>query len=192
MPNNEFGSVLLPLKAIAMNLLSLSATFGVLVWIFQDGHLHNLLGFDPTGNIEPNMPIMLFALIFGISMDYEVFLVSRMREQYDLLDDSTAAVATGLQSIGRLVVSAALLMCVPLAAIGTSGVLTMKLFGVGMVFAILVDVLVVRILLGTAVMKLMGRAAWWAPGPLARIYTRYGIKETEVPAETDKPVPVAG
>ncbi|GAA3998332.1 MMPL family transporter [Streptomyces plumbiresistens] len=185
-----FGSVLLPLKAIAMNLLSLSATFGVLVWIFQDGHLNGLLGFDPTGNIEPNMPIMLFALIFGLSMDYEVFLVSRMREQYDQLNDSTEAVATGLQSIGRLVVSAALLMCVPLAAIGMSDVLTMKLFGVGMVFAVLVDVLVVRILLGSAVMKLMGRAAWWAPGPLARFYTRYGIKEVDVPTDTDKPVPV--
>ncbi|MFC9242543.1 MMPL family transporter [Streptomyces sp. NPDC057136] len=101
-----------------------------------------------------------------------------MRGQYDQLDDSTAAVATGLQSIGRLVVSAALLMCVPLAAIGMSGGLTMKLFGVGTVFAALVDVLVVRILLGSAVMKLMGRAAWWAPGPLARFCARYGIKET--------------
>lgn len=106
-----FGSVLLPLKAIAMNLLSLSATFGMLVWVFQDGHPHHLLGFDPTGNIEPNMPITLFALIFGLSMDYEVFLVSRMREQYDHLGDSTEAVATGLGSIGRLVVSAAMLMC---------------------------------------------------------------------------------
>jgi RND superfamily putative drug exporter len=188
-----FGSVLLPLKAIAMNLLSLSATFGMLVWVFQDGHLHHLLGFDPTGNIEPNMPIMLFALIFGLSMDYEVFLVSRMREQYDQSGDSTEAVATGLRSIGRLVVSAAVLMCVPLAAIGTSGVLTIKLFGVGMVFAVLVDVLVVRILLGTAVMKLLGKAAWWAPGPLARFYDRFGIKETDTPADgtADKPVPVA-
>ncbi len=188
-----FGSVLLPLKAIAMNLLSLTATFGVLVWIFQDGHLHHLLGFDPTGNIEPNMPIMLFALIFGLSMDYEVFLVSRMREQYDKQGDSTEAVATGLQSIGRLVVSAALLMCVPLAAIGMSDVLTIKLFGVGMVFAVLVDVLVVRILLGTAVMRLLGRAAWWAPGPLARFYDRFGIKETDVPADdtADERVPVA-
>ncbi|MFI9173632.1 MMPL family transporter [Streptomyces lincolnensis] len=187
-----FGSVLLPLKAIAMNLLSLSATFGVLVWIFQDGHLNGLLGFDPTGNIEPNMPIMLFALIFGLSMDYEVFLVSRMKEQYDQLGESTPAVATGLQSIGRLVVSAAVLMCVPLAAIGMSDVLTMKLFGVGMVFAVLTDVLVVRILLGTAVMRLLGRAAWWAPGPLARFYSRYGIKEGELPEgePSDKPVPV--
>ncbi|WP_328872723.1 MMPL family transporter [Streptomyces sp. NBC_00287] len=185
-----FGSVLLPLKAIAMNMLSLTATFGVLVWIFQDGHLHNLLGFDPTGNIEPNMPIMLFALIFGLSMDYEVFLVSRMREQYDKQGDSTEAVATGLQSIGRLVVSAALLMCVPLAAIGMSDVLTIKLFGVGMVFAVLTDVLVVRILLGTAVMRLLGRAAWWAPAPLARFYDRFGIKETDMPTETDERVPV--
>ncbi|MEW2395629.1 MMPL family transporter [Streptomyces sp. NPDC046862] len=137
----SFGSVLLPLKAIAMNMLSLTATFGVLVWIFQDGHLNGLLGFDPTGNIEPNMPIMLFALIFGLSMDYEVFLVSRMREQYDKQGDSKEAVATGLRSTGRLVVSAAVLMCVPLAAIGMSGVLTIKLFGVGMVFAVLTDVL---------------------------------------------------
>lgn len=191
----SFGSVLLPLKAIAMNLLSLSATFGVLVWLFQDGHLQDVLRFDPTGSIEPNMPIMLFALIFGLSMDYEVFLVSRIREQYDLLGDPTAAVATGLQSIGRLIASAALLMIVPLAAMATSGVLTMKLFGVGMVIAILLDVAVVRILLVPAVMKLMGRAGWWAPGPLARFYTKYGIKETDgVPAASESPerVPVAG
>ncbi|MFC4608151.1 MMPL family transporter [Streptomyces maoxianensis] len=189
-----FGSVLLPLKAIGMNLLSLSATFGILVWIFQDGHLADLLSFDPTGNIEPNMPIMLFALIFGLSMDYEVFLVSRIREQYDLLGEPTAAVATGLQSIGKLIVSAALLMCVPLAAMATSGVLTMTLFGVGMVIAILLDVFVVRILLVPAVMKLMGRAGWWAPGPLAKVYARYGIKETDGASETpdaNERVPVA-
>jgi RND superfamily putative drug exporter len=187
-----FGSVLLPLKAILMNLLSLSATFGVLVWIFQDGHLEGLISFDSTGNIEPNMPIMLFALIFGLSMDYEVFLVSRIREQYDALGDSTAAVASGLQNIGRLIVNAALLMCVPLAAMATSGVLTMKLFGVGMVFAILADVAIVRILLVPAVLKLMGRSAWWAPGPLARFYTRFGIKETDEAPEPKRPVPVSG
>jgi trehalose monomycolate/heme transporter len=191
-----FGSVLLPLKAIAMNLLSLSATFGILVWIFQDGHLADLIGFDPTGNIEPNMPIMLFALIFGLSMDYEVFLVSRIREQYDQLGDPTAAVATGLQSIGKLIASAALLMCVPLAAMATSGVLTMTLFGVGMVVAILLDVAVVRILLVPAVMKLMGHASWWAPGPLRKVYARFGIKEGDpAPAERDpagERVPVGG
>lgn len=191
-----FGSVLLPLKAIAMNLLSLSATFGILVWIFQDGHLSDLIGFDPTGNIEPNMPIMLFALIFGLSMDYEVFLVSRIREQYDHLGDPTAAVATGLQSIGKLIASAALLMCVPLAAMATSSVLTMKLFGVGMVIAILLDVAVVRILLVPAVMKLMGHGSWWAPGPLRRVYARFGIKEGDAAlAEKDaagERVPVGG
>ncbi len=187
-----FGSVLLPLKAILMNLLSLSATFGVLVWIFQDGHLEGLIGFDSTGNIEPNMPIMLFALIFGLSMDYEVFLVSRIREQYDTLGDSTAAVASGLQKIGRLIVNAALLMCVPLAAMATSGVLTMKLFGVGMVFAILADVAVVRLLLVPAVLKLMGRSAWWAPGPLARFYSRFGIKESDAAPEPRQPVTVGG
>lgn len=189
-----FGSVLLPLKAIAMNLLSLSATFGILVWIFQDGHLADLIGFDPTGNIEPNMPIMLFALIFGLSMDYEVFLVSRIREQYDTLGDPTAAVATGLQSIGKLIASAALLMCVPLAAMATSGVLTMTLFGVGMVIAILLDVAVVRILLVPAVMKLMGRASWWAPGPLQKLYARYGIKEGDAALDdaSKERVPVAG
>lgn len=188
----SFGSVLLPLKAILMNLLSLSATFGVLVWIFQEGHLEGLIGFDSTGNIEPNMPIMLFALIFGLSMDYEVFLVSRIREQYDTLGDSRDAVASGLQKIGRLIVSAALLMCVPLAAMATSGVLMMKLFGVGMVFAILVDVAIVRILLVPAVLKLMGRSAWWAPGPLARFYGKFGIKESDEAPEPKNPAPVAG
>ncbi|MFE9446272.1 MMPL family transporter [Streptomyces sp. NPDC006602] len=183
----------LPLKAIAMYLLSPTATFGVLVRIFQDGRLHNLLGFDPTGNIEPDMPIMLFGLTFGLSVDYEVFLVSRMREQYDQLGDSTQAAATGrLRSIGRLVASAALLMYVPLAAIGMSDVLTIKLFGVGMVFVVLVDVLVVCTLLGAAVTRLLGRAASWAPAPLARFYDRFGIKETDVPSDdtADKPVPV--
>jgi len=112
-------------------------------------------------------------------MDGEVFLVSRMRGQ----GDSTEAVATGLQVIGRLVVSAALLMCVPLVATGMSDALTIELFGVGAVFAVLVDVLVVRILLGTAVMRLLGRAAYWAPGPLGRFCDRFGIKETDMPAD---------
>ncbi|MFF2555372.1 MMPL family transporter [Nocardia sp. NPDC058058] len=174
-----FGSVLLPLKAIAMNLLSLSATFGVLVWVFQDGHFSDLLGFQPTGNIEPNMPIMLFALIFGLSMDYEVFLLSRVREQYDKLGDPTAAVATGVQRTGRLITSAALLMCVPLAAMSSSKILTMILFGVGMVVAIVLDATVVRILLVPAIMRLLGHLSWWAPGPLRRFYDRYGIHESD-------------
>ncbi|GAB2534789.1 MMPL family transporter [Nocardia heshunensis] len=188
-----FGSVLLPLKAIAMNLLSLSATFGVLVLVFQDGHLSNLLGFTPTGNIEPNMPIMLFALIFGLSMDYEVFLLSRVREQYDLLGDPTAAVATSVQRTGRLITSAALLMCVPLAAMASSQVLTMILFGVGMVVAIVLDATVVRILLVPAIMRLLGHIGWWAPGPLRRFYERHGIHESdgEITAPAAEPVVTA-
>ncbi|MET8871911.1 MMPL family transporter [Nocardia sp. NPDC004604] len=185
-----FGSVLLPLKAIVMNLLSLSATFGILVWIFQEGHLSGVLGFDPTGNIEPNMPIMLFALIFGLSMDYEVFLLSRVREQYDRLGDPTAAVATGVQRTGRLITSAALLMCVPLAAMAFSQVLTMKLFGVGMVVAIVLDATIVRILLVPAIMRLLGHAGWWAPGPLRKLYARFGIQESDgepAPAEAEPP-----
>ncbi|WP_433192804.1 MMPL family transporter [Nocardia sp. CA-107356] len=185
-----FGSVVLPLKAIVMNLLSLSATFGILVWVFQEGHLSGLLGFDPTGNIEPNMPIMLFALIFGLSMDYEVFLLSRVREQYDNLGDPTAAVATGVQRTGRLITSAALLMCVPLAAMAFSQVLTMKLFGVGMVAAIVLDATIVRILLVPAIMKLLGNAGWWAPGPLRALYARIGIKESDGADEADDPKPV--
>ncbi|MFE3025306.1 MMPL family transporter [Nocardia tengchongensis] len=182
-----FGSVLLPLKAIVMNLLSLSATFGVLVWIFQDGHFSDPLGFQSTGNIEPNMPIMLFALIFGLSMDYEVFLLSRVREQYDALGDPTAAVATGVQRTGRLITSAALLMCVPLAAMASSKVLTMILFGVGMVVAIVLDATVVRILLVPAIMRLLGHLGWWAPGPLRRLYDRFGIRESDGDIEIAQP-----
>ena len=174
-----FGSVLLPLKAMAMNLLSLAATFGVLVWVFQDGHFQGLLGFQSTGNIEPNNPIMLFALIFGLSMDYEVFLMSRVREQYVALGDPAAAVATGVQRTGRLITSAALLMCVPLAAMSSSKILTMILFGVGMVVAIVLDATVVRILLVPAIMRLLGHAGWWAPGPLRRVYDRFGIRESD-------------
>ena len=174
-----FGSVLLPLKAMAMNLLSLAATFGVLVWVFQDGHFKGLLGFQSTGNIEPNNPIMLFALIFGLSMDYEVFLMSRVREQYVALGDPTAAVATGVQRTGRLITSAALLMCVPLAAMSSSKILTMILFGVGMVVAIVLDATVVRMLLVPAIMRLLGHAGWWAPAPLRRVYDRFGIRESD-------------
>ena len=171
--------MLLPLKAMAMNLLSLAATFGVLVWVFQDGHFEGLLGFQSTGNIEPNNPIMLFALIFGLSMDYEVFLMSRVREQYVALGDPAVAVATGVQRTGRLITSAALLMCVPLAAMSSSKILTMILFGVGMVVAIVLDATVVRVLLVPAIMRLLGHAGWWAPAPLRRVYDRFGIRESD-------------
>ncbi|WP_433140555.1 MMPL family transporter [Actinomadura nitritigenes] len=172
-----FGSVVLPLKAIVMNMLSLSATFGVVVLIFQDGHLSGLLDFTATGAISPSMPILMLAMLFGISMDYEVFLLSRVREQYDLTGSNTTAVATGVQRTGAIITSAALLFIVVIGAFATSGVAFIKMTGVGMAVAILVDATVVRALLVPATMRLLGRANWWAPGPLARLYGRYGLRE---------------
>jgi trehalose monomycolate/heme transporter len=172
-----FGSVVLPLKAIVMNVLSLSATFGVVVWIFQWGHLSGLLRFTPTGTIDPTMPILMLAIIFGLSMDYEVFLLSRIREAYDLGGRNRAAVAAGLQRTGGIITSAALLLIVVIAAFSTSGITFIKLAGVGMAIALLIDASVVRVLLVPATMRLLGRANWWAPGPLRGLYSRYGLRE---------------
>ena len=185
-----FGSVVLPLKAIVMNLLSLSATFGVVVLIFQDGHLSGLLDFTATGSLAPAMPILMLAMLFGISMDYEVFLLSRVREQYDLTGDNPAAIATGLQRTGAVITSAALLFVVVIGAFATSGISFIKMTGVGMVVAIAVDATIVRALLVPATMRLLGRANWWAPGPLVRVYRRYGIREAEeAPAAEGAGVP---
>jgi RND superfamily putative drug exporter len=180
-----FGSVVLPLKAIVMNVLSLSATFGTIVWIFQWGHLSRLLQFTPTGTIDPTMPILILAIIFGLSMDYEVFLLSRIREQYDLTGDNTAAVAAGLQRTGGVITSLALLLIVVVGAFSASGVTFIKLIGVGMIVALVIDATLVRILLVPATMRLLGRANWWAPGPLRRFYARYGLRE----ADEDRPRP---
>jgi RND superfamily putative drug exporter len=177
-----FGSVVLPLKAIVMNMLSLSATFGAVVLIFQDGHLSGLLDFTATGAIDPAMPILMLAMLFGISMDYEVFLLSRVREQYDLTGSNTAAVAAGVQRTGSIITSAALLFIIVIGAFATSGITFIKMTGVGMAIAIMLDATVVRALLVPATMRLMGRANWWAPGPLAKIYGRYGIREGDSPA----------
>jgi uncharacterized membrane protein YdfJ with MMPL/SSD domain len=180
-----FGSVVLPLKAIVMNVLSLGGTFGVVVWIFQWGHLSGLLRFTPTGSIDPTMPILMAAIIFGLSMDYEVFLLSRIRERYDQTGDNTLAIAAGLQRTGGLITSLALLLIIVVAAFSASGITFIKLLGVGMIVALLVDATVVRILLVPATMRLLGRANWWAPRPLRRLYARYGIKE-----DTPAPLPV--
>jgi RND superfamily putative drug exporter len=177
-----FGSVVLPLKAIVMNVLSLSATFGVVVWIFQWGHLSRLLQFTPTGSIDPTMPILMLAVIFGLSMDYEVFLLSRIRERYDQTGDNTASVASGLQRTGGLITSLALLLIIVVGAFSASGITFIKLMGVGMIVALLVDATIIRVLLVPATMRLLGRANWWAPRPLRRLYARYGIKE-EIAAE---------
>ena len=172
-----FGSVVLPIKAVVMNVLSLSASFGALVWIFQDGHLTGLLGFTSTGFIEATQPILMLAIAFGLSMDYEVFLLSRIREQWDRTGDNTLAVATGLQRTGRIITSAALLLLVVIGAFSTSGIVFIKMIGVGMIIAILVDATIVRALLVPASMRLLGRWNWWAPRPLARFWGRYGLHE---------------
>ena len=186
-----FGSVVLPLKAIVMNVLSLSATFGVIVWIFQWGHLSRLLQFTPTGSIDPTMPILMLAIIFGLSMDYEVFLLSRIRERYDLTGDNTASVASGLQRTGGLITSLALLLIIVVGAFSASGITFIKLMGVGMIVALLVDATVIRVLLVPATMRLLGRANWWAPRPLRRLYARYGIRE-ETPGPAPVPAAVKG
>jgi len=180
-----FGSVVLPVKAIVMNVLSLGATFGVVVWIFQWGHLSGLLRFTPTGSIDPTMPILMAAVIFGLSMDYEVFLLSRIRERYDQTGDNTVAVAAGLQRTGGVITSLALLLIIVVGAFSASGITFIKLMGVGMIVALLVDATVVRVLLVPATMRLLGRANWWAPRPLRRLYARYGFTE-----DSPAPIPV--
>jgi uncharacterized membrane protein YdfJ with MMPL/SSD domain len=185
-----FGSVVLPLKAVVMNLLSLSATFGVVVWIFQQGHLSGLLQFTPTGFIDPTMPILMLAIIFGLSTDYEVFLLSRVRERYDQTGDNTDGVATGLQRTGGVITSAALLLVIVIGAFSASGITFIKLLGVGMIVALVIDASIVRVLLVPATMRLLGRANWWAPGPLRRLYARYGIGESDAEAGAEDRRPV--
>jgi trehalose monomycolate/heme transporter len=186
-----FGSVVLPVQAIVMNVLSLSATFGVIVWVFQWGHLSGLLGFTSTGTIDPTMPILLAAIVFGLSMDYEMFLLSRIRERYDETGDNTAAVASGLQRTGGMITSLAFLLIIVVGLFSLSGITFIKLLGVGMIVSLVVDATVVRVMLVPATMRLLGRASWWAPRPLRRLYARYGISESgeqAAPAE----VPSAG
>jgi trehalose monomycolate/heme transporter len=187
-----FGSVVLPVKAIVMNVLSLTAMYGVVVWIFQQGHLSGLLQFTPNGTIEPTMPILMFAIMFGLSMDYEVFLLSRVRERYDITGDNTAAVASGLQRTGGLITSLALLLVIVVGAFSASGITFIKLLGVGMIVALIVDASVVRVMLVPAVMRLLGPANWWAPRPLRRLYARYGLRETgTVPADASPATPIS-
>ncbi|MFN8189216.1 MAG: MMPL family transporter [Nocardioidaceae bacterium] len=183
-----FGSVVLPLKAIVMNMLSLSATFGVLVWGFQEGHLAGLLGFTSTGYLEATQPVLIFAMAFGLSMDYEVFLLSRIREEWDLTGDNSRAVARGLQRTGRIITSAALLIVIVVGAFASSGITFIAMIGVGLTVAILVDATLVRALLVPATMRLLGRWNWWAPGPLARWWERYGIREGDSTLGGTRPV----
>ncbi len=178
-----FGSVLVPVKAIVLNLLSLSATFGAMVWIFQEGHLADWLNFTPTGDIAISTPILMFCIAFGLSMDYEVFLLSRIKEEYDRTGDNRQAVAVGLERTGRIVTAAAALLAIVFVAMGTSSVSFIKLFGIGLTMAVLVDATLIRAALVPAFMRLAGDANWWAPAPMRRIYERWGFSDADPEAE---------
>ena len=172
-----FGSIVIPLKALVLNVLSLSATFGAMVWIFQDGNLSGVLDFTATGTIDASTPILMFCVAFGLSMDYEVFLLSRIKEEHDNGADDRRAVALGLERTGRIVTAAALLISVVFLAFGTSQVSFIKLFGIGLALAVLMDAFVIRGTLVPAFMRMAGDANWWAPAPLRRFHDRYGVSE---------------
>lgn len=177
------GSVVLPLLAIVLSVLSLTATFGALVWIFQDGHLSGLLNFTVTGDLPPTVPVMLFGVAFGLAMDYQVFLLSRIREEYDQTGKNDVAVAVGLERIGRIVTAAAVLISLVFLGFLASDITFMKAFGIGLPLAVLVDATLVRGFLLPAAMKVLGDWNWWAPGPLLRLYDRFGLDEgPSVPA----------
>jgi RND superfamily putative drug exporter len=184
------GSVVLPVKALVCNVLSLTAAFGALVWIFQDGHL-GALGTAPSGTLVANMPVLLFCVAFGLSMDYEVFLVSRIREYWlasiaarpaisdnkQIRADNDESVALGLARTGRVVTAAALVMSISFAALIAAQVSFMRMFGVGLTLAVLADATLVRMVLVPAFMHVLGRWTWWAPKPLAWLHERFGISE---------------
>ncbi|WP_406230968.1 MMPL family transporter [Nocardia sp. NBC_01009] len=171
------GSVVLPLVAIVLSVLSLTATFGALVWIFQDGHLSGLLGFTVTGDLPPTVPVMLFGVAFGLAMDYQVFLLSRILEEYERTGKNESAVAFGLERIGRIVTAAAVLISLVFLGFLASDITFMKAFGIGLPLAVLVDATLVRGFLLPAVMKVLGDWNWWAPGPLEKLHARFGFDE---------------
>ncbi|MFI5754588.1 MMPL family transporter [Streptomyces sp. NPDC051569] len=184
------GSVLIPIQAVVLNALSLTAMFGAVVWVFQDGHLSGLLGFTSTGDIETTLPVLMFCVAFGLSMDYGAFLLSRIKEEYDRGGDHGRAVAFGLRRTGGLITAAAVILAVVMVGIGTSRVTNTKMLGLGIALAVVMDAMVVRSLLVPAVMKLTGKATWWAPAPLRRFHDRFGLSEGgPPPAVEDLPAP---
>ncbi|MEM9612022.1 MAG: MMPL family transporter [Actinomycetota bacterium] len=183
------GSVAIPIKAVIMNVLSLGASFGALVWVFQDGNLSGLLAFDPVGSIDLWLPMIIFLFAFGLSMDYEVFLLGRVKEIHDRTGDNDLSVSTGLQSTGRIITSAALLIVVVFAGFAAGETLTIKQLGVGLALAVVVDAAIVRTLLVPATMKLLGEWNWWAPAPLRRLHDRIGLHEP--PSAADDLAPIA-
>ncbi|MER7743949.1 MMPL family transporter [Streptomyces bacillaris] len=173
------GSVLIPIQAVVLNALSLTAMFGAVVWVFQDGNLSGVLAFTSTGDIETTLPVLMFCVAFGLSMDYGVFLLSRIKEEYDRTGDHERSVTFGLSRTGGLITAAAVILAVVMVAIGTSRVTNTKMLGLGIALAVLMDAMVVRSLLVPAVMKLTGHATWWAPRPLRTFHQRFGLSEGE-------------
>ncbi|MGI5216812.1 MMPL family transporter [Nocardia sp. CA-290969] len=171
------GSVLAPLKASVLNLLSMTIMFGVLVWGFQNGALAGLLGFTPTGVIEPSIPILMFCIAYGLSMDYEVFLLARIKEDYDRTGDPIGSVPRGIARSAPLITAAALILAVSFAVYATGGVAFLQQLGIGMALTVAVDATLVRGVLAPALMRLAGHANWWAPGPLRRFHDRFGLRE---------------
>jgi RND superfamily putative drug exporter len=175
------GSVVLPLKALVMNVFTLSATFGILVLLFQDGRLEGLLDYTSQGALETTMPVLLFAVAFGLSTDYGVFLLSRIKEARDRGASDREAVAMGLERTGRIVTSAALLFSVAIGAFATSQIIFIKQNGIGTALAVLIDASIIRALLVPSLMELLGRWNWWAPRPLRRLHARIGLREADSP-----------
>ncbi|HYM97790.1 MAG TPA: MMPL family transporter [Candidatus Sulfotelmatobacter sp.] len=170
------GSVVLPLKAVLTNLFSISASFGALVFIFQEGHFSGLFGFTAQ-SIDPSIPVILFSIVFGMSMDYEVLLISRIQEEYRRAGDNQAGVAMGLEKSGRLITGAAAIMCAVFIAFGLSDIVIIKAIGIGLAIAIAIDATIVRILIVPSIMRILGRANWWAPRPLSWLHRRVGAGE---------------
>jgi uncharacterized membrane protein YdfJ with MMPL/SSD domain len=171
------GSVVLPVKAVLMNALNLSAVFGLLVLIFQHGNLEGLLGYRSTGALDDTQLILLFAVAFGLSTDYGVFLLSRIKEARDAGAPNSEAVAIGLERTGRIVTAAALLFAVAIGAFATSKIVFIKELGIGNALAVLIDASIVRALLVPSLMGLLGSANWWAPRPLRWVYQRFGWRD---------------
>ena len=195
-----FGSVVLPVKAVFMSLLSLTASFGALVWIFQEGNLAGLLSFEPLGYTVAGIPVIMFAVLFGLSMDYEVLLLSRVQEAYRRTGDNTASVAEGLARTAAVITGAAAIMITVFAAFSLADNITIKAIGVGMAIAVFLDATIIRVLLVPATMRLMGRWNWWAPGVLGRLADRVGFSHVETTdaladdpgARTTEPEPTRG
>jgi uncharacterized membrane protein YdfJ with MMPL/SSD domain len=185
----QFGSVVLPVKAVVMTLLSLTASFGALVWIFQDGNLSSLLGFSSPGFTISIVPILMFSVIFGLSMDYEVLLLSRIQEAYRKTGDTRQAVVEGLARTGRVITGAAMIMVAVFAAFGLADMIVIKSLGVGMAIAVLLDATIIRALLVPATMRLLGRRAWWAPSRLSWFSGRLGFSHVATDYECDTPEP---